>query len=63
MLPPYAKRHLSFADQVKLLQQRGLEITNTWQAERNLARTQAVTGTYLSPRPETIQNPPHFTFL
>ena len=38
MLPPYAKPHLSFADQVRLLQQRGLGITDAWQAERHLAR-------------------------
>jgi abortive infection bacteriophage resistance protein len=38
MLPPYAKPHLSFADQVQLLQQRGLAITNAWRAERHLAR-------------------------
>lgn len=38
MLPPYAKPHLSFADQVGLLKQRGLGITNDWQAERHLAR-------------------------
>ncbi|TXC63007.1 Abi family protein [Sphingosinicella ginsenosidimutans] len=38
MLPPYAKPHLSFAQQVALLQQRGLAVTNQWQAERHLAR-------------------------
>ena len=38
MLPPYAKPYLSFADQVQLLQQRGMGITNAWQAERHLAR-------------------------
>lgn len=38
MLPPYAKPHLSFADQVSLLAQRGLGITDAWQAERHLAR-------------------------
>jgi abortive infection bacteriophage resistance protein len=38
MLPPYNKPHLSFADQIKLLKQRGLGITNDWHAERHLAR-------------------------
>jgi abortive infection bacteriophage resistance protein len=38
MLPPYSKPHLSFADQVQLLKQRGLGITNNWQAERHLER-------------------------
>lgn len=38
MLPPYAKPYLSFADQVRLLKQRGLTITNDWQAERHLER-------------------------
>jgi abortive infection bacteriophage resistance protein len=38
MLPPYAKPHLSFADQVQLLKARGLGITNEWHAERHLAR-------------------------
>jgi abortive infection bacteriophage resistance protein len=38
MLPPYAKPHLDFSDQVQLLKGRGLDITNEWQAERHLAR-------------------------
>lgn len=38
MLPPYAKPYLSFADQVGLLQQRGMGITNAWQAARHLER-------------------------
>lgn len=38
MLPPYAKPHKSFAEQVALLKQRGLTITNDWLAERHLAR-------------------------
>lgn len=38
MLPPYAKPYLSFADQVLLLQRRGLGITNAWRAERHLER-------------------------
>lgn len=38
MLPPYAKPHLSFANQVQLLKSRGLVITSDWQAERHLER-------------------------
>jgi abortive infection bacteriophage resistance protein len=38
MLPPYAKPHLSFAEQVQLLKGRGLGITSEWHAERHLAR-------------------------
>lgn len=38
MLPPYNKPYLTFAEQAQLLRQRGLEITNVWQAERHLAR-------------------------
>lgn len=38
MLPPYAKPHLSFADQVNLLKGRGLTISNEWRAERHLER-------------------------
>jgi abortive infection bacteriophage resistance protein len=38
MLPPYAKPHLTFADQVQLLKGRGLAITSEWHAERHLAR-------------------------
>jgi abortive infection bacteriophage resistance protein len=38
MLQPYAKPHLSFANQVLLLKCRGLGITNEWQAARHLER-------------------------
>jgi abortive infection bacteriophage resistance protein len=38
MLPPYAKRHLSFADQLALLMQRGLMVTDQSKAIHHLQR-------------------------
>ncbi|KAH1712007.1 hypothetical protein KXX25_009240, partial [Aspergillus fumigatus] len=38
MLPPYTKPHLSFADQLALLIQRGLVVTDALKATEHLQR-------------------------
>lgn len=38
MLPPYTRPFLSFTDQVELLKNRGLSVTDDWRAERHLQR-------------------------
>lgn len=38
MLPPYTKPHLSFADQLALLMQRGLAVTDAPKAIEHLQR-------------------------
>jgi len=58
MLPPYAKPHLSFADQLALLEGRGLGVTDQAKAIRHLERIgYGRLSPYWQPLQERIPDP------